>query len=106
MASAKQTTAEKVTVEYTKYPGIVTRIIERSDFERMGADLDTQEFSVANGYLKDATDWPAEAIAYFEGDEEFTVKRGGAAEKASENAPDPTDAGEGDVNNLQSGQNG
>ena len=97
--------SDQITVEYTKYPGIVTRIIERADFERMGADLDTQEFSVAQGYAKDATGWPEEAIAYFRSDEEFTVRTGASAEKALDKDSPKAPAGT-EGNNLPSGSTG
>jgi len=81
MAAAKNKTPVKV--EYTRYPGIVTRIIERSDWERLGQDFDTIEFSVAEGYAKDATDWPEGVVEYFKTDDEFTVTSGETVEETS-----------------------
>lgn len=74
---------QSVKVEYTRYPGIVTRIIRDVDFEGMGVKFPTQEFSVEQGYAKDASDWPAKVVEYFESDDEFTVTKGDATPASS-----------------------
>lgn len=81
-----------VKVEYTKYPGIVTRIIEDKDWDRMGTKFPTVEFSVAEGYSKDATDWPPAVVEYFKTDDEFTVTVGDKVETA-EAPPAPAPQG-------------
>lgn len=83
-----------VKVEYTRYPGIVIRIIEDKDWDRLGTPFPTIEFSTEQGYAKDATDWPQGVIDYFKTDDEFTVTVGDKVVTAeADNPPAPASAG-------------
>jgi hypothetical protein len=77
-------------IKYTAFPGIVSeRAITREDFKALGIDHDTVAFNRGNRYMVDASDFPAEVLAVFEEESDFTVSE-------SDKAPALMDKGAGD----------